>query len=223
MSIFKKTDNFLGRYYRIVPISKFLSPVFAGLFYVSAVCFALLGIIAIIMLFVNVDVDKMLLPPHMTAIKDSADVITGYSLNLGNGIKIASDASFITLSHIKTVIYCRLGSYALALMICAPIFKFLSILFKNIGSDKVLNEQNAKYINYIGMIILFGNTIVTVMNNVFNYIMMNKFIISEHEISFSLDIELFGIVIGMFIVVIGTIYGYACSRASMTKDIKVVD
>ncbi|MEG2003868.1 MAG: DUF2975 domain-containing protein, partial [Clostridia bacterium] len=80
--------------------------------------------------------------------------------------------------------------------------------------NEVLNEANAKYINYIGMIILFGNTLLTILVNVFNYVQIKKFITTEHEISYSFDIEWFGIIIGIFIVIIGTIYGYACSRTA---------
>ena len=97
----KKTEDFLGRYGRICPIARVLSPVFTGAFYVGLAVAALLLITALIVLFVNVDVEKMLLPPDMKALRDASGAVTEYSLDLGNGIRIVSPASAVTLSHIK--------------------------------------------------------------------------------------------------------------------------
>ena len=41
----KKTEDFLGRYGRICPIARVLSPVFTGAFYVGLAVAALLGIV----------------------------------------------------------------------------------------------------------------------------------------------------------------------------------
>ena len=83
----KKTEDFLGRYGRICPIARVLSPVFTGAFYVGLAVAALLLITALIVLFVNVDVEKMLLPPDMKALRDASGAVTEYSLDLGNGIR----------------------------------------------------------------------------------------------------------------------------------------
>ncbi|MDL2286941.1 DUF2975 domain-containing protein [Eubacteriales bacterium OttesenSCG-928-G02] len=218
MGLFKKTDNFLGRYKSIVPITKFLAPVFNALFYIILVLVALIVIVTIIVFLANVDVDKMLLPPDMDAIKENG-IIKFYSLKLGNGIKIISEASTITLSHIKLVIYSKLAVWGLNLLIMAPIFKFLSKLFKNVSKNEVLNEQNAISINYVGMIILIGNTISNILKNAMNYLQVNKFMsVAAENIEYLFDIELFGIVMGIFIITVGTIYGYACSIASNTSE-----
>ena len=66
----KKTDDFLGRYARICPIARLLSPVFTAAFYVGLAAAALLLITALIVLFVSVEPEKMLLPPGMQALRD---------------------------------------------------------------------------------------------------------------------------------------------------------
>jgi len=226
MALFEKTDSFLGRYKRIVPVTKALRPLFNILFYILCVLLALFTIIAFIMIFVNVDADKMLLPPDMNAVRDELGNITSYSLKLGNGIQIISPASEITLAHIKLVIYARLCTWCVTFLCAAPIFKLISLLFANIGKNNVFSEENAKYINYTGIIIIIGDFLFTLTNNIFNYQQVRRFVTAA-EVDYSFDIQWFGIIIGLFIIIIGTIYGYACSVANgqdankeqKTKDI----
>jgi hypothetical protein len=213
MSLFEKTDSFLGRYRRIVPVTKTLKPIFNILFYILCVLFALFLIIGFILLFVSVDVDKMLLPPDMNTIKDSLGNITSYSLRLGNGIQIISPAKDVTLWHIKLVIYAKICTWCVTFLCAAPVFKLAAKLFSNVSENKILNEENAKYINYTGIIIIVSDFFYTVVNNVFNYEQVKKFITTA-KIDYSFDIEWFGIIMGLFIIVIGTIYGYACSVAN---------
>lgn len=151
-----------------------LSPVFTGAFYVGLAVAALLLITALIVLFVNVDVEKMLLPPDMKALRDASGAVTEYSLDLGNGIRIVSPASAVTLSHIKTVIYSSIAAWLLLLLVACPVFRFLSVLLRNVGRKEALNEENARMINYIGLVILIGNTLIVALNNLLNYIQINK-------------------------------------------------
>lgn len=211
----KKTDDFLGRYSRICPIARLLSPVFTAAFYVCAALAAVTVIVAFIVLLVNVEVEKMLLPPGMQAIRDTAGAVTEYSLDLGNGIKIISAADSVTLSHIKTVIYADLASLFLLLCVICPVCRFMALLMKNVGRKEALNEENARMINYIGIVVLVGNTLVTALNNLFNYVQINKFITAaDRRIEYVFSIEWAGIITGIFIIVVGTIYGYACSVAA---------
>ncbi len=212
MSILNRSNGFLGRYSRIVTFSKVLSPICSAIYHITAVLLALIAIMSIVMLLVNVPVEQMLLPPRMSAIRNDAGEIVSYSLKLGNGIKFISDADSITLSHIKTVFFCRIATYALALAVSFPVFKLLSMLFKSIANDDILNELNARYINYIGLIVIAGNMLVSLLSNLFNYVLMNKFIGEGGNIGFAFDIDWMGAIVGIFIVTIGTVYGYACSK-----------
>ena len=215
----KKTDDFLGRYARICPIARLLSPVFTAAFYVGLAAAALLLITALIVLFVSVEPEKMLLPPRMQALRDVSGAVTEYSLDLGSGIRIVSPASAVTLSHIKTVIYSSIASWLLLLLVACPVFRFLSVLLKNVGRKEALNEENARMINYIGLVILVGNTLIVALNNLLNYIQINKFVsMSEHRIEYAFSIEWAGIIMGLFILAVGTIYGYACSVAAHEKE-----
>ena len=208
----KKTDDFLGRYARICPIARLLSPVFTAAFYVGLAAAALLLITALIVLFVSVGPEKMLLPPGMQALRDVSGAVTEYSLDLGSGIRIVSPASAVTLSHIKTVIYSSIASWLLLLLVACPVFRFLSVLLKNVGRKEALNED-------IGLVILVGNTLIVALNNLLNYIQINKFVsMSEHRIEYAFSIEWAGIIMGLFILAVGTIYGYACSVAAHEKE-----
>lgn len=212
MKIFKRTHSSANGYAVIMPISKVLSPICTVLYHAAAVILALLVVMALIMLFVNVPADQMILPPRMAAIKDSTGTITEYSLKLGNGIKVFTDAGDITLSHIKTVFYCRIASYVLALAMSIPIFKLLSDILKKVGGGDIFNESNARYINYIGVVVTAGNLLVSILNNVFNYVQINKFLGNDGGVAYSFDIDWMSILPGVFILIAGTIYGCACRR-----------
>ncbi len=213
MALFEKTESFLGRYKRIVPVTKALKPLFNLMFYILCVLFALFLIIALILVFVNVDADKMLLPPDMNAVRDALGKVTSYSLKLGNGIKITAPAEDITTAHIKLVIYAKLFGWCVTFLSAAPAFKLIALLFGNISKNKVLNEDNAKYINYTGIIIIIGDFLYTLVNNVFNYEQVRRFAAAA-KVGFSFDLQWFGVMTGLFIIIIGTIYGYACSVAN---------
>jgi len=192
-----------------MPFSKVLSPICTVLYHVAAVMLALLAVMALIMLFVNVPAEQMILPPRMSAIKDPSGAITEYSLKLGGGIKVFTDAGDITLSHIKTVFYCRIASYVLALAMSIPIFKLLSGILKKIGGGDIFAESNAKYINYIGAIVTVGNLLVSILNGVFNYVQIDKFL---GNIAYSFDVDWMSVLPGSFILISGTVYGCACKK-----------
>ena len=152
-------------------------------------------------------------------LRDASGAVTEYSLDLGNGIRIVSPASAVTLSHIKTVIYSSIAAWLLLLLVACPVFRFLSVLLRNVGRKEALNEENARMINYIGLVILIGNTLIVALNNLLNYIQINKFVsMSEHRIEYAFSIEWAGIIMGLFILAVGTIYGYACSVAAHEKE-----
>ncbi len=215
MAILHKARGFLGRYGRAVAFLKILAPLFGILFYVFLVMFALFAVVGLILVFVSTDVSKMLLPPHMKALRDSFGEITSYSLKLGNGLKIVSPVSDITLSHIKLVVYAKLCSYGVTLVFSAMALRLTSKLFTNVVKGKVLSEENAKHINYTGVLVMVGGVVYSVVNNLFNYIQVKRFA-ADLKVNYSFDIEWFGIIMGMFIIVIGTIYGYACFISSQS-------
>ena len=213
MAILQKTDSFLGRYKRIVPALKITRPLFVGAFYLCLLFTALILIVSLILLFVRVSPEKMLLPPDMVAVKDATGLITSYKLELGNGVGVTCAAADITLGHIKLVIYAKLLLGAVALVCLAPIFRFISLAFKNVASGNVFDEQNAKYINYCGVLIMAGSFLYTAFENIFNYAQINKFV-TNADVHFVFELNWFGIIMGLFVVVIGTIYGYTCSVAA---------
>lgn len=215
MKLFKRSRSLANGYSVIMPVSKVLSPICTVLYHVAAVILALLAVMALIMLFVNVPAEQMILPPRMAAIKDPSGVITEYSLKLGNGIKVFTDAGDITLAHIKTVFYCRIASYVLALAMSIPIFKLLSGILKKIGGGDIFAKSNAKYINYIGAVVTVGNLLVSVLNGVFNYVQIDKFL---GNVAYSFDIDWLSVLPGAFILIAGTVYGYACSKYTETQQ-----
>jgi len=212
MGFLQKTDSFLGRYKRIVPVLKITRPLLIGAFYLCLLFVALLLIISLILVFVSVSPDKMLLPPDMVAVKDASGVITAYKLELGNGVGVTCAAADVTLGHIKLVIYAKILLAAVALACLAPIFRFLSVTFKNFAEGRVLEAENAKYINYCGILIMAGSFLYTAFENLFNYAQINKFV-TNADVHFVFELNWFGIILGVFVVVIGTMYGYTCSVA----------
>ena len=80
------------RVYRgVVGFAKLMSPALKLFYYVSIALVLLCGIIALIMVFVNVSVEDMLLPPLMSVHENEY-----YSITIGNGIRI--DAAYDAVS-----------------------------------------------------------------------------------------------------------------------------
>jgi len=198
-------------------ISAVLRPTFAAMFYVSLVLAAILTIVCLIIVFVNVPVEEMLLPPFMKSVIEDGE-LTSYIIYLGNGIKINADADTVTLQNIKTALYCGIAIAIAALLVLAPIMRFVSRLLKNVLSGKLFDYSNAKYINYTGITILIGNTAVLFVSRFFNYYLVKTFVADGTNVAFSAGIDLMGIIMGMFVLLLGNIYGYACKIASPANE-----
>ena len=203
MSILKKTNDFSDRFTRIAPVAKVLSLVFKALTYVSAVLAALLLVVAFVLVFVDVGVDDLLFTPHMDKISDGR-----YALSLGNGIEIVPNKT-IGADHIKGAAYSGIFTLFAILLVCVPIFGFLGKLMKNVGKKEPLSVENAMLVNYIGLCITVGTPLVLLVKQFFNYKLVSIFV--DEKVVFNPSIDVYGILLGIFIMIVGTIYGYACS------------
>lgn len=179
-----------------------LSPVCRVLFWICVAVAAILAVVCIIVPIVKVPAADMLLPPFMKlkAVDDT------YEISLGNGILISSAASSVTLDNIKTAIYCGIAIAEAVLIVLLPILANLGALLMNIGEDRLFDLRNAKYVKYIGLTILIGNTAVLFINRFFNYYLVKTFLSSS--VRFRAGLDLIGIVMGLLVLLIGAIYGY---------------
>lgn len=203
MKILKKSNDFSDRFTRIAPVAKILSVVFKALAYVAFVLAALLLVVAVVLIFIDVDVDDLLFTPHMDKLSD-----TQYSLSLGNGIEIIPN-KMISADHIKGAAYSGIFTLFAILLVCVPIFGFLGKLLKNVGKKEPLSVENAMLVNYIGLCIAVGTPLVLLVKQFFNYKLVSIFV--DEKVVFNPSLDVYGIVLGVFIMIIGTIYGYACS------------
>lgn len=195
------------RYDRIGPICKMLWVVFRVLAYVAGILACLLGVMAVILLFVNVKPEELLFTPYMRVVEENG--VRMFDVSLGNGIEVFRNCSEVGVSSIKGAVYAGLFTIMAGLAVCVPVFHFLSKLMKNIGVGKVLSEENAACVNYIGLSIMVGNPLVLLIKRFFNYKLIDYFV--DEKLKFDFGIDLFGFALGMLIVLIGTIFGYACS------------
>jgi len=206
---------------KLLTFSKIFSPIFLGLFYISIVLIAICFIMLIIVFLMNASVDNMLLPPFMERVTNNNDIISGYNIFLGNGVEISVSADQVTSADIKTVLYAGIFIFISILLVLTPIFKFLSIFLKNISTDLVFEMINYKMILYIGITVLVGNPFVMFINRFYNYYLLSTFIKSSQEtISLSLSFDFYGIVFGLFILLLAFIYGYICTKKNNELIIK---
>jgi hypothetical protein len=160
--------------------------------------------VCLIVPFVNVPTSEMVLPPFMTM-----DLSEGnYEISLGNGILIRRVAEAVTLDDIKVAIYCGIAVAVVTLLVLMPIFYLLGKLLKNVAADKLFLMDNSVSIKRIGLFILIGNTAILFTQRFFNYYLVRTFLASE-EVVFRAGIDSVGIVMGLFVILIGNIYGYA--------------
>ncbi len=195
------------RYSRIAPICKMLWLAFRVLAYVSGILVGLLGVMAVILIFVSVTAEELLFTPYMKVIAEKGARM--FDVSLGNGVRVIVDSS-VGADSIKGTVYAGLFTLMAGLLVCVPVFHFLSKLMKNISAGKVLSEENAACVNYIGLSIMVGNPIVLLVQRFFNYKLMSIFV-KNVDLKFDFGIDLFGFMLGLLIILIGTIFGYACN------------
>ena len=204
----------MGKNYRYMSlVSKVMSPVFNALFYVAAFFVVLCFVLAVILFFTNVEVEKMLLPPFMHKIADGAGRTTHYEISFGNGIKIMTAAQNVALGDIKAALYAGIFVILCNLLTLAPVFRFLSALLKNIGSgdyERIIDEKNPRYVMFIGLCVFLGSLLIRFMMRFYNYQLAEKFIRCEpQKIKLSLGIDIVDGVPGLAILFVGLVFAYA--------------
>lgn len=189
-------------------ISRILAPAFHAAFYIAFVLAALCIVCAFVVLLVNTPVEEFLLPPFMRTVETKGE-ITGYHIFIGNGVKIYAESSNVTLADIKYVIYAGLSLCFMCFLVLAPIFQYLSRLLRNISQKNLYDAVNASYINRIGIAVFIGHTLVMLVNRYYNYALVKTFVENKEQIHFSLGVDWFGLILGLFILLLGFMYGYA--------------
>lgn len=211
----KKHKN--SEYGKIILLAKITSPILSALFYVFCVFLCVLVILSLILAIVNVTPDKLLLPPFMHQVYRNGQHV-GYNLYVGNGIRIFAEKDIVTLSAMKKVIYSGivvLGAFCLA---AAPFCRFLAKLFKNFASGAVLAEKNPRYICYIGLDVMIGVTLCRFLSRFYNYNLFKLFTANAENVYLSLSLDMSGIMIGLFIILVGWIYGYTCAVSGQSTE-----
>ena len=198
---------------------KFLQPVFSILFYVAIFFIALFLILSVIVWLANVDdVDQMLLSPVMHKITLEPGV-EKYEVSFGNGIMIVTD--IINLNEVKVVLFSGLFVLISTLLTIAPVFRFLSLLLKNINSkeyEKIIDEKNPRYIMFIGLCVFVGSILIRFVMRFYNYYLAAKFLKdAPQEIKLSLGVDVFSGVTGLTIMFIGLIFACVFQRIRDNK------
>lgn len=184
-------------------IFKLLQPVFNILFYIAVFFAVLCFISSVILVFVNVEVEEMLLPPFMHKAEQA------YEISFGNGIKVAAETDSVTLDDIKAALFAGIFVLICTLLTIAPVCRFLSFLLKNINGGNMLDEKNPKYVMYIGLCIFVGSMLIRFVMRFYNYYLAARFIKdAADKISLSLGIDILSGITGLAIIFIGMIFSY---------------
>lgn len=214
----KKQKNYFDF---VVPLCKTLAPIMTAAFYIAVVSILLLIIISAIVFFVNVAVDDMLLPPFMKQVKTEEGIIS-FAIYFGVGFKTIIPKAGVTLGDLKAVIYAFILLIIASLIVLAPIFHFLSKLFRNVGEQNFFSQDNARMINRIGFAVIFGNLLSEFALQFYTFTLANTFLVkSDVSVSMSLSLGWKSIVIGGFLIILGSIYGKGCEvyRQSQTNAV----
>lgn len=203
----KSGSDISARYERITPVCRLLWRPFKLLAYVAAGAAALLCVIAAVLVFVNVSAEELLFTPYMKLVTE--DGVKKFDVCLGNGIEVLRAYDAVDLNSIKCAVYAGIFTLAAALTVCVPVFTNLGKLFKSIGNGCVLAPENAAYVNYIGLSVMIGNPAVLLIKRYFNYRLIKAFV--DGDLRFDFGIDLFGVFLGLLLIIFGTIYGQACT------------
>ena len=204
-----------SRYSRIAPACKVLWRVFKILSYAAAGMAALLAVMAVVLIFVNVSAEEMLFTPYMKVVTEGG--VMKFDVRLGNGIEVMRAYEDVNTMDIKGAVYAGLFTLMAGLIVCIPVFHYLGKLFRNVSRGDVLSEENASYVNYIGLSIMIGTPLVLIIKRYFNYRLIKNFANGDFRFDFGIDV--FGIFLGLMIIILGTIYGYACSLHKEETDL----
>lgn len=207
MAEWNKAEAENKRYSRIAPLCKAFWVLFRVLAYVSGILVGLLAVMAVVLIFVRVTPEELLFLPSMKVVE--LDGVRHFCVSLGNGVEVFKDCALVGVASIKGTVYAGLFTLMAGLLVSVPVFHFLSCLMKNVAAGRVLSAENAGYVNYIGLAIMVGNPIVLLIQRFYNYKLISYFV--DEKLEFDFGIDLFGFLLGLLIIVIGTVYGYACT------------
>lgn len=208
MGIFRKNDDVSAVCKRIVALSKIGAPTLKVIYYVSMIAAVLAGIIAFIMVFVNVEPSEMMLPPFMKLHGDEY-----YSLTVGNGIRIDAPYAEVTTADIKTVIYAQLMLFATICIVVAPISLFLSKFMKNVAKLDEYNPENQKNILYIGVSVVAGGILIGLVRSLFNFMLISNFTAEANAVHLSFNVDIGGIILGLMIIMFSYFWGSASEKS----------
>ncbi len=207
MALIKKGSDIDTRYEKITPVCKLLWRAFKLLAYVAAGLTALLGVMSVVLVFVNVSAEELLFTPYMKVVTENG--VRKFDVCLGNGIEVLRAYEDVDTGNIKGAVYAGIFTLMAGLAVSIPVFNYLGKLFKNVGNGIVLSADNAAYVNYIGLSIMIGNPLVLLIKRYFNYALIKNFV--DGDLRFDFGIDLFGVFLGLLLIVFGTIYGQACA------------
>ncbi|MBR6594176.1 MAG: DUF2975 domain-containing protein [Clostridia bacterium] len=207
MAEWNRADGEEKRYSRIGALCKVFWVLFRVLAYVAGILVGLLAVMAVVLIFVRVTPEELLFLPSMKVTE--IEGVRHFGVSLGNGVEVFKACAEVGVSSIKGTVYAGLFTLMAGLAVSVPVFHFLSCLMKNVSSGKVLSADNAGFVNYIGLAIMVGNPIVLLIQRFYNYKLISYFV--EEKLEFDFGIDLFGFLLGLLIIVIGTVYGYACT------------
>ena len=221
-----KSNQTNQNYNFVLGLTKILQPVFNILFYISVFFIVLSLILSVILFFVNVDVDQMALLPFMSKITDANNNISSYEVSFGNGIKIDTKTAALDLKDIKAVIYAGLFVLVCTFLTIAPVFKFLSLMLKNINSkdpEKILDEKNPRYVMFIGLCVFLGTVLIRFMARFYNYYLAVRFIKeAPQEIKLSLGVDFLDGIAGLAILFIGLVFAYVFQYVRNMRNNQII-
>ena len=214
----KKDNKIRASYSAVKLLSKVGSPLFMGIGGFFGFCAVLILIMIPIIFLVNVPVNEMLLPPYMDAIREDG-LIVGYDIIVGGGVKFSVLADTVTLGDIKAAVYsvCLLGAFAFLEL--TAIFVLLSRLFGNIKKNGPLHKRNADMVCFMGITVIVAEFIVSAVYRFFNYTLIKTFSVEAETVRYVFGVSLTPILLGVLILLIGIVYGYAtgCTQDSVSS------
>ena len=185
------------------------SPIFTAVAAVAALVAVLMIIIIPIVFFVNVPPQDMLLPPYMNAIKDGGEIIE-YGITVGGGVRFSVPADTVSTGDIKSVVYSFALLGAFVCLEVAAVSTFLAKLAKGLKKSGPLDVQNADKVNFIGITVITGEVIISALYRFLNYTMIKTFSAEAETVKYVFGVSVTPILLGVFILLVGFIYGYAC-------------
>lgn len=181
-----------------------LALVLRAIFYVFVMLFALLIVATPIVAVAGAPAEKMLLPPFMR------EAESGYTISLGNGIKMFVQKDAAVAAKIKSALCFTFLLWAAYLAASMPALWMLSRLCANLRDGRLYDPKNPAYIKYVGLAVIASSIVLSLLERYYNFKLIELFAAGGGDAGYAPGIDILPVAEGLIFMLLAAVYDKIC-------------